>query len=230
MGLMFRRARDAAVALPVFVALWGCASAHPLLPVCASIEQLEPPPDSKICEAPELDALRSDLSRIVEPEAGSLLVRVEFDETSKASKVCADGRSAADAQARMALAGQLGEIMKHAPGPACLAGRRLDLNRRRSTLAEIERVEESCSEEMRHSTEAMFSVDLTTGTNRQYADCIARNADWVLIERSGQTLLFVKPDGAEAPPARAADTASRCSRDLDAQIACIEQDGFELVR
>src|SRR5262245_66576555 len=104
MGPMLRRARDTAVVLPVFFALWGCASAHPLLPVCASIEQLEPPPDVGICDGPELDALRSDLSRLVEPEAGSLLIRVEFDETAKPRNVCAGGRSAAaDTRARLAI-------------------------------------------------------------------------------------------------------------------------------
>jgi hypothetical protein len=81
--------------LPVSIALLGCASAHPLLPVCAPIEKLEPLPDTESCDDSELDAFRSDLSRIIEPQAGSLLVRVEFDATSKARSVCAAGPSAA---------------------------------------------------------------------------------------------------------------------------------------
>jgi hypothetical protein len=117
-----------------------------------------------------------------------------------------------------------------------LAGRRLDLNRQRSKLAEIKNIERTCSEAARHSSEMQLSMDLRINAirqSREFADCMLRKADWVLIERPGQTLLFLKPDASEPSTARAAETGSRCSRtasDLDEQIACIEQDGFELVR
>ena len=152
---------------------------------------------------------------------------------SKAQNACAGGPSAAtETRARLAIAGHLGEIMNHAPGPACLARKRLDLNRQQSKLAEIKNVERTCSEAARHSSEMQLSMDLRINAIRQSRE-LARNADWVLIEQPGQTLLFVKPDVSDPSDARAADTGIRCSRsanDLDAQIACIEQDGFELVR
>ena len=165
------------------------------------------------------------------------MVRIEFDAGSKVRAVCADrNRNAGSWLARRELGARHREILAAPAGPACLADRRLDLNRREAKWAEIKRVEDVCRERARISLDTLTRPGIRLhGLDRlDPRECIEYESDWVLLDRPGsnKAVIFAKPEVADPPRVRSYETVSRCSRetrewDFESQVACIEADGWE---
>lgn len=145
------------------------------------------------------------------------LVRVEFDETARVRSVCVETPNPSDAWlARRHLAAQSDAIAKLPPGPPCLVGMRLDLNRYEATLAEIAYYQALCP---------AFAGN----------ECMEDHGDWITRNRIGwaRPFLFVAPEIENPPDLDASDTVSRCWRKakhpFEPQAACIQAEGWEML-
>jgi hypothetical protein len=191
------------------------------VPACAPVEQGLPAVDLTSCDAKELAAYRERLEDRLLPGSSRALVRIEFGEGAQVRAICVDEQTGRDtSQARRNVARNWLERQKPPPGPSCLAGRRLDLNRYEAKLAETKSARSSCS---------------VVGNQRMkaLAKCEKYPSDWILYDRVGSTrpYLYVKSEGAhESVTANA--TVQRCARTahgFDDQSECIQSDGFELL-
>jgi hypothetical protein len=149
--------------------------------------------------------------------------------------VCVDRRFATDVpKVSRGLAPQLEAIRALPPGPACLAGKRIDLNRYEAALAELNRARERCQRHV-DATQPQWTVhgrDVEGIHDRDYARCLARADKWIVLQVPGSTdpWIFAKPEIPDPPgPRRAKETVERCSRttDLQWQVECIEREGWE---
>ena len=199
---------------------------------CAPLAELAPLPALACREEADALAFAQVLQAAIADAAGGLLVRVELGEDARVRTLCAENLPG-HWKERRALAGELTAVMQMPAGPACLAGKRLDLNRRAAKQAEIQRLEWHCQRRLQTSLETSRGVVGPQLTSRQWHDCIEFDADWVVVHERGvmEPLLFGKPEVVDPPTVRARDTASRCSRkhkiSSDAQVACIEAEGWE---
>src|SRR5258706_3776399 len=206
------------------IALAGCASAGgdtPEVPLCGPLDTLPPLPER--CAPGELDEFETALSDQVLPHASSALVRAVLDDAARVRALCVDwGPGYGPGGARRALAEQLDAIRALPPGPACAAGKRVDLNRYQAKLAEIEARRSRCEEQTRVTRETQEPTTVRDRTvrghygvyDREFERCMEYQADWIELDAPGTTrpAIFVKPELREPPGADAYDTASRCAR------------------
>lgn len=235
------RGRAIAVAFSVAVVA-GCASVDiERVPLCGELASLQPLPDAEVCEAAELEAFEYELlERIVERDRA--LVRVEFDDGSRLRSMCVVDRGVgSDAwHARRHIAEKVDAIFALPPGPACAAGRRLDLNRYEAALAKLRDREARCDQQTRITRETHGETrvrDRTAGGaygvyDREYDHCMEYEADWIALDAPGSTRpwIYVKPEVSDPPGPPASETTSRCfrkSRDFEKRASCIESDGWE---
>jgi len=226
----------------VLGALAGCASTEVdtrQVPLCGPRETLAPPPEA--CAPGALDEFSSTLWDAMRDPARSALVRVELDEAARVRAVCVeDGPGYGPASARRALAEHLDAVLALPPGPACAAGRRIDLNRYEAALAKVRDREARCGEQARITRETHANTTVRDRTvrgaygvyDREYERCLDYDADWIVLEAPGSTRpwIYVKPEIPDPPGPPAYDTASRCSRKsrvFEKQAACIESEGWE---
>jgi len=210
------------------------------VPLCGALETLPPLPDAASC-GDELGEFTALLSQRVARSAGRALVRVELDEQSRVHGLCvAPGPGYGPTSARRALTEQLDAIRALPPGPACAAGKRLDLNRYEAKLDEISQRKARCEEQTRVTRETQGPTTVRDRTvrghygvyDREFEHCMEYQADWIELDAPGSTLpaIWVKPETPNPPSADAYDTASRCkrkSRVFEKRAACIEADGWE---
>lgn len=132
--------------------------------------------------------------------------------------VCAEAAFTRDEWSqRRHLAVQSKAIASLPPGPSCLAGKRLDLNRYEATLAKISPAATLCG-----------------GQTGHVEQCMARHGNWIVRDRVGWTrpFLYVTPEMANPPQLSALDTARRCMRpsnQFEFESECIQADGFEML-
>lgn len=234
------------------------ASQQRLVERCPSLKRLPPRPTEQ-CEAdPESVAYQDRVAALVTSTSGPLALRVVLDENSSVASVCAEGtaRGMENARARRTLSANLGDVWALPPGPSCLAGRRIDLDRRHAKLAEIERTEAQCRGEMtatggatRADNGAMQSA---TRMNPSAADraiapnaCIEARLSWLFAEKRGtwwqlsarayskesSALLFVPLERVEPAPAQARLVARTCAKltEREALLVCMELQRWELL-
>jgi hypothetical protein len=224
-------------------ALTGCASAGgdpERVPLCGPIETLAPVPDH--CAPGELDELTRVLSGEVVGRAGRTLVRIELDDAARVRSVCAEqGPGYGPGSARRALAEHLDAILAVSPGPACAAGKRLDLNRYEAKWAEVHERDVRCTEQTRVTRETQGPTTTVRDRtvrgaygvyDREYEHCMEYEADWIVLDHPGamKPWIYVKPEIPDPPGPPADETASRCfrkSRVFEKRAACIEADGWE---
>ncbi len=204
------------------------------VPPCGSLETLPPLPDAKSCGEADLGAFAAALENAVRPHAGDALVRAQLDESAQVHELCVgSGRGYAPTRARRELAQHLDAIRALPAGPACAAGRRLDLNRYQATWAQVHARETQCDEQRRVSLETRG--DLLHGRSHfdhEYERCMEYDADWIVLDMPGsmRPWIYVKPEIPDPPGPRASETASRCERKSmreEKQAACIESEGWE---
>jgi hypothetical protein len=203
-------------------AVWlSCASPDEArIPECHGARQ--PLADAQVCDERELSRYTAELSdRILEPTTRAL-IRVEFDDTSRVRGMCVDQHTGHDTwTAERHVAQKLVEMKTIPSGPACVAGRRIDLNRYEAKLAE--------------ARYAQYWCGLVTGDHmKALAPCAKFKSDWILYDRTGSTrpIVFLASDDALANGARAGETLSRCGRTtkgFEDRSACIQSEGFELL-
>src|SRR5207245_2950800 len=152
------------------------------------------------------------ISKRVVARMSGALVRVEFDEATRARSLCIEARNPRVAwSARRYIAVQPDALAQLPSGPMCLAGRRLDLNRYEATLADME-----------------YAGNLCAGQDRDFNGCMELQGDWIVRDRIGWTrpFLFVAPEVANPPELDASDTVDRCWRTenhrFEPQAACIQ--------
>ncbi len=230
-------------AMLFFGAAVGLACASPAheagpVPLCGPLESLPPLPGS--CVAGELDAFSATLSDRLTEAAGRSLVRVELDEAASVRSVCIEEAPGYTSAAARRVGQDLDALRALPPGPACAAGRRLDLNRYEAKWAEVHDREVRCQEQTRVTRETHGETIVRNRTaggaygvyEREYEQCLEYDADWIVLDAPGSTRpwIYVKPEIPDPPGPRASDTRSRClrkSRVFEKRAACIESEGWE---
>ena len=227
------------------IGLLGCASSDSTrapevsVPMCGPLEMLAPRPEG--CAAGELESFSNALSDAVPDPARQSLVRVELDEEARVSDVCVEsGPGYAPGRARRALADHLDAIHALAPGPACAAGKRIDLNRYQAKWEQLHERETRCTEQTRVTRETHGLTQVRDRTapgaygvyDREYERCMDYQSDWIALDAPGSNrpALWAKPEVPNPPDLDAYDTATRCKRSshvFEKRAACIEADGWE---
>jgi hypothetical protein len=209
------------------------------VPSCGPLETLAPLPEE--CAPGELDEFSKALSDQVLRHARSAVVRVELDAASLVRAVCVEeGPGYAPASARRPHAEHHDPIHGLPPGPACAAGKRLDLNRYESALAKVREREARCEEQSRVTRETHGDTTVRNARvrgaygdyDREFERCMEYDADWIVLGAPGSTRpwIYVKPEIPDPPGPPAYDTASRCTREsrvFEKRAACIESEGWE---
>jgi hypothetical protein len=207
--------------LGISIALGACASPNEArIPECR--EGSQPLADARTCDERELAEYTARLSeQILEPTARAL-VRVEFDDTSRVRSICVDEHTGHDTwNAQRDVAQKLVAMHTIPSGPACVAGRRIDLNRYEATLAEVRYAQYWCGLVVEDRMKAL-------------RPCAKFESDWILYDRVGVTrpYVFLAPEEVVARGVRAGETLTRCgrtSKTFEDRSACIQADGFELL-
>jgi hypothetical protein len=216
--------------------------ANESVPLCDALETLAPLPDAASCGAGELGEFAAVLSARVREPAGRVLVRVELDDQSRVGSLCvAPGPGYGPASARRGLAKELAAIRALPPGPACAAGKRIDLNRYEAKWEQVHERDVRCTEQTRVTRETQGPTTTVRDRtvrgaygvyDREREHCMDYQADWIALDAPGTTLpaIWVKPEIPNPPGPDAYETATRCkrlSRIFEKRAACIEADGWE---
>jgi len=201
---------------------------------CAPLAKLPPLAAADCRASADANAFEQRLREATKDDSGSSLVRASLGEDSRVTSLCADRTGAmGEWKVRQALGARLPALRALAAGPACLAGTRVDLNRRAATVAESERAEDRCDQRARTTRDTRSGAGTPLIVARQLQECVEYEADWIFVYRPGsmEPAVFGRPQVVDPPDVRARDTASRCRRenDRDAEIACIESEGWELL-
>jgi hypothetical protein len=233
-------------ALGLAIGILGCASSDsaraPEVSVlqCGPLESLAPLPES--CAAGELDSFSKALSDALPQTAHRVLVRVELDDAARVSAVCVEsGPGYASGRVPRAIAERLDAIRAVAPGPACAASKRVDLNRYEAKWEEFHERDQRCTEQTRVTRETQGPTTTVRDRtvpgaygvyDREYERCMDYQADWVALDAPGSNrpALWAKPEIPNPPGPDAYDTATRCKRlshVFEKRAACIEADGWE---
>jgi hypothetical protein len=230
----------------------ACASPQPYaVERCPSPKQLPPRPSTQCKAGPETVAYEDRLAALLTSAAGPLALRVALDGRSRVAAICAEGtsRGMENARARRTLAANLGDVWALPPGPACLAGTRIDLDGRRAKLALIERTDLQCRQEMRGTGGAPLGSG--TRSNPSAIDraiapnaCIGARLAWLFAEKRGTwwrlfalapanttALLFAPIEGAQPPATAASLVATACAKlsERSELLACMQEEGWELL-
>lgn len=129
------------------LALAGCATT-PAVPFCGPLETLPPAPPAACREDPAVVDHAERLFDLIAQDAGLLLFRVGFDADARVSAVCAERAPTLDRfTARHDVAERLEQVRALPPGPACLAGHRLDLNESAALRVEVAEALRDCAKE-----------------------------------------------------------------------------------
>jgi hypothetical protein len=202
------------------LALHAASARSDTVPPCSAIEA-RPPAASAVCDDRELAVYTESLSDRIVAHNSRALVRITYDDRSRVQSVCVDDHTGRDVwNARRHVAEQLLAMGTIPDGPPCVAGKRVDLNRYEAKLAETKSAIVACSVRMARRMKALPS-------------CQKYRSDWILYDRVGSTRPYLYVRSEEAPAAtRADETMRRCARTawgFEAQSACIQADGFELL-
>lgn len=213
--------------------LFSCATRdYSNISQCESLRELAPLPDAACREDPESIAFQKRLTEAMEKDLGKLLVRATLDDRSQVGSLCVDGPPVPGGFAKRAnLSERFAEFAALPGGPACLGGRRLDLNRREAMRAKIKRRESECDSQ----TQPIGVATSASGTrvdNRRDA-CMDYHANWIMLYELGRRHphIFAWPEILEPPKQTSAETRIKCNkkRKHEAIAACVVADGWELL-
>ena len=226
---------------------------------CPDLRRLPPRPDDVCAADAESVAFQDRLTALLTSTAGRLALRVTLDANSRVASVCAEGtaRGMEGARSRRLVSANLGDVYALAPGPACLANRRIDLDRRQALLVQIDRTEVQCRGEMRSSGGALVVGDQgynpsaargdATALERRLSPnaCIGARIAWLFAEQRGSlwtfsargrsndpgVLLFSPIEDAQPPAAPARLAAQLCEKQTtrEALLACMHRQRWELL-
>jgi len=201
--------------------LLACASKGPTLPICPVLEMMQPPPGEQCLAEPEVGKFQEKLAAFLEDDKSPLLVRVEFDSQIAIGTICADRTSEQRQRlTRRRLAKQRPMISAMPPGPACLAGSRLDFNRAGQQIAVARRLLRKCERESDTVRRADESNPTSFAGERQASEVFLvcsnrqqRRLDqiWIFPELSLRGILYMFEATPEASPREAAIRV--CSRE-----------------
>jgi hypothetical protein len=176
---------------------------------------------------------------MIEEMAGPLLVRVEFDSRSSVHAVCADRTSAETwRRARTRVANNLGTITDTPPGPSCLAGSRLDFNRREAGRAAAHHAVSACL----RKGEMVYQSNKKNPSNPDWADrmiggrhfwnCLYRSQKalhqlWLLDPVDDTTVHVYHETPSSAPRRETIRACSEVEESGPALEACVKSHGWE---
>jgi hypothetical protein len=229
-------------ALALALGAWlGCASGGPdaaPAPTCGLLETLAPL--AQECEPGELAAFSAALAEPLGSAAGGALVRVELDDAAAVRSVCVEKATGYASGAARRVGERLVALRSVPPGPDCVAGGRIDLNRYEAAEAKMRAQQTRCHEQTRVTRETHGPTPMRDRTapgaygvyEREFERCMEYEADWIALDQPGSTrpALWAKPEVANPPGPDASETTSRCwrlSRVFEKRAACIEADGWE---
>ena len=210
------------------------------VPLCGELDTLPPLADAA-CGGRELADYQAVLSERIVPPAGRALVRALLDDQARVRALCvAPGPGYGPGRARRELADEIAALRALPPGPACAAGKRLDLNRYQAMWEKVREREARCSEQTRVTRDTQGPTTVRDRTvpgsygayDREYESCMDYHADWIALDAPGTTrpAIWAKPEIPDPPGPDAYETAHRCtrlSRVFEKRAACIEADGWE---
>ena len=219
------------LALPVV----SCASVDAAqMPQCEPLEEQASLATASCSASPEAVRFEQQLSESMGRDLGSLLVRVTLDEQARLGAMCVDGRPVPGGHRKRAnLAARFEEFAAIDGAPECLAGRRIDVNRRKAMQAEIKRRTNRCQSEFQSVLAIQSASNGTQLAQHEFEECLDYRANWITLYAIGrqQPYIFGKPEVAEPENLEASATRAKCNkRDRPKDIAaCIEADGWELL-
>ncbi len=222
---------------PLWFGILACATMNNSQPPkCAPLQALPALPDTACMEDAQAAEYRDRLRNQIDSDAGPVLVRTMLDESSRVASLCVDPiRTPAGRRAARKLLEHLSSLSEIPGGPACLANRRFDFNRRAAKLAEIKRLRLACYSDMGTVTrEAEGIVDMT-GPDVVYDNifCLNRVADWVAMRESGLShiTIFAEPEVSDPPDVDARTIRKTCFElnGFEERVTCIEDFGWELL-
>ena len=192
-------------------AIVACASpvSDSDLPDCGSESALQPLPTPDCRSSPDVIAYENDLGDLLARDAGPLLLRIQFGTHSAIQAVCAD-RSIAKNQwrPRARIASKLAAAYALPSGPACLAGKRIDLNRLSAGLAEVDSVLEKCGRDatarLESDRDSRIPPDVaSSNAGRVFRTCLDRNQNrrneiWVFASVPRKPHIFRKTERSAA--------------------------------
>ena len=182
--------RTLLVLLPLLCLALACSRGE-AIPRCAGAA---PPKVEAACLAqPEATLFREDVARLLQPAAGSTLVRVELPAAGGAAVLCA-GRPAtrSDWRDRVSLAEAARALPELGEAPACMAGHSFEVNQFLARRAVIRQKIVSCEQRAAHSREVGTGVG---GSHLQH--CISQlqhEADelWYFNQGSSDPMPFMR--------------------------------------
>ena len=215
----------------------ACASPHSQLQRCEPIAALPALPELACRADPQTREYRDRLTESMGSDVGPLFVRAMLDDSSRVRSLCMEStRVRRGWRAEQNLSRRLSEFTEVEAGPACLANRRLDLNRRAAKMAKIKQRRSACFGELGTISKggkgrtAPQSGSMITGENWI---CTEAGADWVEVSPPGlrHPLIFAKPEVSNPPTVTANKIRKNClrKRDYRGQVSCIMGYGWELL-
>jgi hypothetical protein len=234
---MLRSSSWSVFSLPLWVGIIACATLNDSrLPNCEPIEALPALPDTACMEDGQTAEYRDRLRNAIGSDAGPVLVRAMLDESPQLRSLCvASTRTPGGARAARKLSQRLSEFSEIPGGPACLANRRLDFNRRAAKLAEIKKLRVGCHSDASTVTREAEGIVEMSSSDIVYDNIVCLNevADWVAIQRSrlSHITIFAKPEVADPPNVDARTIRKSCFtlNGFEERVSCIEGFGWELL-
>jgi hypothetical protein len=225
----------------------------PELPECGSDSDARPLPTAECLTLPEVTSFKDALSDLIAPDAGPLLVRVQFGNQSSIQAVCTARTAVKGAwRARSRLASNLASVYRMPAGPACLAETRLDLNRLEARLAEIDATTAKCARDATARLQSDEDLNIPAGVahdnaGRVFRTCLERDQKrrkeiWVFAPLSSTPrYIFLQTD--RSAPRRTAlmsctdertfhevfDALMAFERDPATMVSCMQSHGWELL-
>lgn len=231
---MFRPTASSMLSILIVPLLLGsCATRdYSNISECESLRELAPLPDAPCREDLETIAFEERLTEAMEDDLGSLLVRATLDDRSQVGSLCVDGPPVPGGfRKRANISERFPEFAALPSGPACMGGRRIDLNRREAMRAKIKRRESECDSESQPVGVARSASGARV--DRRRIACMDYRANWIMLYELGRRhpLIFAWPEILQAPKQTAGETRIKCNRKRrpEAIAACIVADGWELL-
>lgn len=226
------------VSFLIVLLVLSCASLdYSNAPECAVLESQAPLPDLSCAQSPASVVFTQNLSGAMGRDLGSLLVRATLDEQSRVTGLCVDGQQVPGGFRRRAnLSARYLEFAAIDGGPECLAGRRIDLNRRKAKQALIKRRTAVCKSQIESVRVTRQGPGASQVPRREFENCLDFEASWLTLHQVGrqQPYIFGRPEVVDPPAAEASATRTKCNRkhkngNPDDIVACIIADGWELL-
>jgi hypothetical protein len=217
--------------------LLACASATPSqLQDCDALAELPDLPERSCLAQSDTVTFQHRVAEAIGDDVKSTYFSVLIDSDSRAKGVCVIPSRTSDLWSeRSVLSARSGDLATLPPGPACLATRRIDLNRRSMIAGEIKRMRNMCDVSTGPPTEIAVGFEQGRASLMALRSswCSQLSDDWITLPPKGlrRQLIFAPPEVADPKIDTAVATRAHCFRyrEREDRVACIQSHGWELL-